>query len=260
MKHCRTDVSNAWRTATWVRIPYPFQWGVPTFHFRTSLIMVFVSLVASVDSVSRFRTINWHCLHQRIFHLSTLTNLDDIYICILNAYIFEGGARAVWYCVNNFLKFHISHLKQTSFRALCNILLSWPVSIREQDLVGFPSCQVKLQVLWRKYMFCCSAHFDTCTIHSIYLMAGADGLIMLQKYQVAINLRLRIFQCQGFCDSIHGLSIKSEWYEPTSLCPNTGTLLKGNFLLQADCILFRFSPASWGWGRWKGLHMDMAWG
>lgn len=95
MKHCRTDVSNAWRTATWVRIPYPFQWGVPTFHFRTSLIMVFVSLVASVDSVSRFRTINWHCLHQRIFHLSTLTNLDDIYICILNAYISEGGARAV---------------------------------------------------------------------------------------------------------------------------------------------------------------------
>lgn len=51
MKHCRTDASNAWRTASWVRIPYPFQWGFPNFHMRTSIIMIFVSLVASVDSV-----------------------------------------------------------------------------------------------------------------------------------------------------------------------------------------------------------------
>lgn len=52
MKHCRTDVSNAWRAAAWVRIPYPFQWGIPIFHLRTSMIMIIVSLVASVDSVS----------------------------------------------------------------------------------------------------------------------------------------------------------------------------------------------------------------
>lgn len=52
MKHCRTDVSNALSTAAWVRIPYPLQWGIPIFHFRTSIIMVIVSLVASVDSVS----------------------------------------------------------------------------------------------------------------------------------------------------------------------------------------------------------------
>lgn len=52
MKRCRTDVSNAWHTADWVRIPYPFQWGPPTFHFKTVIIMVFASLVASVDSVS----------------------------------------------------------------------------------------------------------------------------------------------------------------------------------------------------------------
>ncbi|CAL9101542.1 unnamed protein product [Musa acuminata var. zebrina] len=54
MKRCRTDVSNAWRAAAWVRVPYPFQWGFPTFHFRTSLIMVIVSLVASVDSVGTY--------------------------------------------------------------------------------------------------------------------------------------------------------------------------------------------------------------
>ncbi|KAE8694062.1 Nucleobase-ascorbate transporter 11 [Hibiscus syriacus] len=56
MKHCRTDVSNAWRGAAWVRIPYPLQWGVPIFHFRTSLIMIFVSLVASVDSVGTYHS------------------------------------------------------------------------------------------------------------------------------------------------------------------------------------------------------------
>lgn len=54
MRRCRTDASNAWRTAAWVRVPYPFQWGPPTFHFKTSIIMVIVSLVASVDSLSSY--------------------------------------------------------------------------------------------------------------------------------------------------------------------------------------------------------------
>lgn len=52
IQHCRTDVSDALSTAAWLRIPYPLQWGFPIFHFRTSIIMVIVSLVASVDSVS----------------------------------------------------------------------------------------------------------------------------------------------------------------------------------------------------------------
>ncbi|KAJ9170434.1 hypothetical protein P3X46_018541 [Hevea brasiliensis] len=56
MQHCRTDVSNAWRTSAWVRIPYPLQWGVPIFHLRTSMIMIIVSLVASVDSVGTYHS------------------------------------------------------------------------------------------------------------------------------------------------------------------------------------------------------------
>lgn len=56
MQHCRTDVSNAMRTAAWVRIPYPLQWGIPIFRMRTSIIMIFVSLVASVDSVGTYHT------------------------------------------------------------------------------------------------------------------------------------------------------------------------------------------------------------
>ncbi|XP_020263358.1 nucleobase-ascorbate transporter 11 isoform X2 [Asparagus officinalis] len=56
MKFCRTDVSNACRTAAWVRIPYPFQWGSPTFHFKTTIIMIITSLVASVDSIGSYHT------------------------------------------------------------------------------------------------------------------------------------------------------------------------------------------------------------
>ncbi|EXC35470.1 Nucleobase-ascorbate transporter 11 [Morus notabilis] len=56
MQHCRTDASNAWRTAAWVRIPYPLQWGMPIFHMRTSIIMIVVSLVASVDSIGTYHT------------------------------------------------------------------------------------------------------------------------------------------------------------------------------------------------------------
>ncbi|PNY08064.1 nucleobase-ascorbate transporter 11-like protein [Trifolium pratense] len=49
-----TDVSNALSTSSWLRIPYPLQWGFPIFHFRTCIIMVIVSLVASVDSVGTY--------------------------------------------------------------------------------------------------------------------------------------------------------------------------------------------------------------
>ncbi|XP_058775138.1 nucleobase-ascorbate transporter 11-like [Vicia villosa] len=56
MKHCRADVSNALSTSSWLRIPYPLQWGFPIFHFRTCIIMVIVSLVASVDSIGTYHS------------------------------------------------------------------------------------------------------------------------------------------------------------------------------------------------------------
>ncbi|KAK8945609.1 Nucleobase-ascorbate transporter 11 [Platanthera guangdongensis] len=54
MKRCRTDVSVALNTASWIRIPYPCQWGMPTFSFRTSIIMTIVSVVTSVDSIGSY--------------------------------------------------------------------------------------------------------------------------------------------------------------------------------------------------------------
>ncbi|GER47127.1 xanthine/uracil permease family protein [Striga asiatica] len=66
MKHCRTDVSNAMRTAAWVRIPYPFQWGIPIFRLRTSIIMIFVSIVASIESAETVQVGTYHIASMRV--------------------------------------------------------------------------------------------------------------------------------------------------------------------------------------------------
>lgn len=52
MQHCRTDVSNALKKSSWFRFPYPFQWGAPSFHWGTGVIMIAASIIATVDSVS----------------------------------------------------------------------------------------------------------------------------------------------------------------------------------------------------------------
>ncbi|KAG0628971.1 hypothetical protein M758_1G066900 [Ceratodon purpureus] len=54
MLSCRTDVSNALSTSAWFRFPYPFQWGVPTFHWQTAVVMMVASIIASVDSVGAY--------------------------------------------------------------------------------------------------------------------------------------------------------------------------------------------------------------
>lgn len=54
MQHCRTDTSNALITSSWFRVPYPFQWGVPTFHWKTAGVMIAASFIASVDSVGTY--------------------------------------------------------------------------------------------------------------------------------------------------------------------------------------------------------------
>lgn len=54
MQHCRSDVSDVLKTVSWVRVPYPFQWGVPTFHFKTAAVMIVATIIASVDSVGTY--------------------------------------------------------------------------------------------------------------------------------------------------------------------------------------------------------------
>lgn len=56
MKQCRVDTSHALGMAPWFRFPYPLQWGTPVFSWKMALVMCFVSIIASVDSVSSFST------------------------------------------------------------------------------------------------------------------------------------------------------------------------------------------------------------
>lgn len=51
--HCRTDQADLISTAPWIRIPYPLQWGAPTFdagHTFAMMASVFVSLVESTGA------------------------------------------------------------------------------------------------------------------------------------------------------------------------------------------------------------------
>ncbi|KAE9616731.1 hypothetical protein Lal_00034077 [Lupinus albus] len=54
MKHCRVDTSQALKSSPWFRFPYPLQWGTPSFHWKTALVMCVVSLISSVDSVGSY--------------------------------------------------------------------------------------------------------------------------------------------------------------------------------------------------------------
>ncbi|XP_057538389.1 nucleobase-ascorbate transporter 12 [Amaranthus tricolor] len=54
MKQCRVDSSHALSMAPWFRFPYPLQWGTPVFSWKMALVMCFVSIIASVDSVGSY--------------------------------------------------------------------------------------------------------------------------------------------------------------------------------------------------------------
>ncbi|KAJ8449130.1 hypothetical protein Cgig2_004185 [Carnegiea gigantea] len=51
---CRTDRSGLISGAPWIRVPYPFQWGAPTFDAGEAFAMMFASFVALVESTGAF--------------------------------------------------------------------------------------------------------------------------------------------------------------------------------------------------------------
>lgn len=51
---CRTDRSGLISSAPWITIPYPFQWGTPTFEAGEAFAMMFTSFVALVESTGAF--------------------------------------------------------------------------------------------------------------------------------------------------------------------------------------------------------------
>ncbi|PIM97956.1 Xanthine/uracil transporter [Handroanthus impetiginosus] len=51
---CRTDRAGIISAAPWIRVPYPFQWGAPTFHAGESFAMMATSFVTLVESTGAF--------------------------------------------------------------------------------------------------------------------------------------------------------------------------------------------------------------
>ncbi|CAN6448586.1 unnamed protein product [Victoria cruziana] len=47
--HCRTDRAGLIGAAPWIRVPYPFQWGPPTFDAGEAFAMMMASFVALVE-------------------------------------------------------------------------------------------------------------------------------------------------------------------------------------------------------------------
>ncbi|XP_058115462.1 nucleobase-ascorbate transporter 6-like [Magnolia sinica] len=52
--HCRTDRAGLVSAAPWIRIPYPFQWGTPTFDAGEAFAMMAASFVALLESTGTF--------------------------------------------------------------------------------------------------------------------------------------------------------------------------------------------------------------
>ncbi|KAF8390359.1 hypothetical protein HHK36_024884 [Tetracentron sinense] len=51
---CRTDRAGIIDAAPWIRVPYPFQWGAPTFDAGDAFAMMAASFVALVESTGAF--------------------------------------------------------------------------------------------------------------------------------------------------------------------------------------------------------------
>lgn len=54
---CRTDRSGLVTNAPWIRVPYPFQWGAPTFNAGEAFAMMFTTFVSLVESTGAFMAV-----------------------------------------------------------------------------------------------------------------------------------------------------------------------------------------------------------
>ncbi|KAM0938582.1 putative xanthine/uracil/vitamin C permease, MetI-like superfamily [Dioscorea sansibarensis] len=53
--HCRTDRANLISSAPWIKIPYPLQWGAPTFDAGHSFGMMAAVLVSLIESTGAYK-------------------------------------------------------------------------------------------------------------------------------------------------------------------------------------------------------------
>ncbi|XP_021292022.1 nucleobase-ascorbate transporter 6 [Herrania umbratica] len=55
---CRTDRAGLIDAAPWIRVPYPFQWGAPSFDAGEAFAMMMASFVALVESTGAFTAVS----------------------------------------------------------------------------------------------------------------------------------------------------------------------------------------------------------
>lgn len=53
--HCRTDRSGLISSAPWIRIPYPLQWGAPTFNVGHAFGMMAAVIVSLIESTAAYK-------------------------------------------------------------------------------------------------------------------------------------------------------------------------------------------------------------
>ena len=106
MMQCRTDVSVAMKTASWFSLPYPFQWGIPVFHWKTACIMIVASIIASIDSVRQYVSNNFNILDcHGLSHFFSI--LDP---CVFNCIVSPS-----WVSCSKSVFLHLGSLCYSSF-------------------------------------------------------------------------------------------------------------------------------------------------
>nr|KAJ0212321.1 hypothetical protein LSAT_V11C400186970 [Lactuca sativa] len=55
---CRTDRAGLIHAAPWIRVPYPFQWGAPSFNAGETFAMMMAAFVALVESTGGFMVVS----------------------------------------------------------------------------------------------------------------------------------------------------------------------------------------------------------
>ncbi|KAG6550518.1 hypothetical protein Mapa_007887 [Marchantia paleacea] len=60
-RHCRTDRAHIIGSAPWIRIPWPLQWGAPTFDAGHTFGMMAGALAALVESTGDFYALSRLC-------------------------------------------------------------------------------------------------------------------------------------------------------------------------------------------------------
>uniref|UniRef100_A0A0E0KFE9 Amino acid transporter transmembrane domain-containing protein n=1 Tax=Oryza punctata TaxID=4537 RepID=A0A0E0KFE9_ORYPU len=104
--HCRTDRSRLVGGAPWISVPYPFQWGAPTFDAGEAFAMIASSFVALVECNTMPSCYDsWHWLAGKfgaVFASISGPIIAAIY-CLVFAYVGMAGVRFLQFCnLNSF--------------------------------------------------------------------------------------------------------------------------------------------------------------